>query len=283
MSRFKGIMGVTIIAISVLMLTFIAGCGGNKPAEQSTPQTSTPVKVTVAGSTSVQPFSEILAEKFMSQNPNIKIEVQGGGSGAGIKAAQDGAAEIGSSSRDLKPEEKPTLKEFVIAKDGIAIVVHPSNTIADLKLDDVKKIFAGQVTNYKQVGGPDQEISLITREEGSGTRGALEELVMGKDNPISPKAIVQNSTGAVRTAVASDPKAIGFVSAASVNQEVKAVKVDGVDPSTANIGNGTYKISRPFLYLTKAEPTGAVKTYIDFVLSKEGQDLLEKEGLVRVK
>ena len=217
----------------------------------------------------------------MANNKNIRVEVQGGGSGAGIQAAQTGAAQIGSSSRELTAQEKTTLKEFVIAKDGIAIIVHPSNTLADLKIEDIRKVFSGQVTNFKEVGGPDKEISLITREAGSGTRSALEELVMGKEVKISDKAIVQNSTGAVRTAVASDPKAIGYISYASVDKSVKATKVEGVEAATASIDNGSYKISRPFLYMTKDTPTGAVKTYLDFVLSKQGQDILEKEGLVR--
>jgi phosphate transport system substrate-binding protein len=281
-SKFKGIMGVTII-IGILLLSLIAGCSSQQPQNAAPQQqpAAAPEKVTIAGSTSVQPFSEILAQKFMEKNANIKIEVQGGGSGAGIQAAQTGAAQLGSSSRELTDQEKATLKEFVIANDGIAIIVHPTNTLADLKLDDIKKIFSGQVTNFKQVGGPDREISLITREAGSGTRSALEELVMGKETKISEKAIVQNSTGAVRTAVASDPKAVGYISYASVDSTVKATKVEGVEGSAATIDNGTYKISRPFLYMTKEAPTGAVKAYLDYVLSKDGQDLLEKEGLVR--
>ncbi|NPV91874.1 MAG: phosphate ABC transporter substrate-binding protein [Firmicutes bacterium] len=284
MSRFKGIITVSLIALSVLVLTMLSGCGSNQPAQNATPQqqpAATQEKVTIAGSTSVQPFSEIMAEKFMATNKNIKVDVQGGGSGAGIQAAQTGAAQIGSSSRELTAQEKATLKEFIIAKDGIAIIVHPSNTLADLKIEDIRKIFAGQVTNYKQVGGPDKEISLITREAGSGTRSALEEIVMGKEAKISDKAIVQNSTGAVRTAVAADPKAIGYISYASVDKSVKATKVEGVEVGAANIDNGSYKISRPFIYMTKDTPAGAVKAYLDFVLSKEGQDILEKEGLVR--
>ncbi|MDH7479214.1 MAG: phosphate ABC transporter substrate-binding protein [Syntrophomonadaceae bacterium] len=280
MSRFLGIKKAAFFAVGLLLLGLVAGCG-SRPGNQALPPAA--AKVTVAGSTSVQPFSELLAERFMAGHPDIRVEVQGGGSSAGIKAAQEGAAQIGASSRELKPEEKANLKEFIIAKDGIAVVVNPANPLANLGLDEVKKIFAGQVTNFQQVGGPDQEIAVITREAGSGTRGAFEELVMGKDTPITTRAIVQNSTGAVRTAVAADPRAIGYVSVASVDQGVKVVKVDGVEPVTANISSGTYKISRPFIYLTRGEPTGAARAFIDYVLSAEGQALLEKEGLVRVK
>lgn len=232
--------------------------------------------IDVVGSTSVQPLSEELASAFREKHPQVSVNVAGGGSGAGIKAAQEGTADIGVSSRELKPEEKGTVKEFMIAKDGIAVVVHPQNPVKELTLDQVRKIFAGEITNWKDVGGKDAAINVFTREEGSGTRGAFEEIVM-KDRKISGKAVVQQSTGAVRTAVAGDPNGIGYISLGSVNESVKVLAVDGVKPGKETVLDGSYKISRPFLYLTKEEPTGLVKAFIDFVLSPEGQAIVGQE------
>lgn len=277
---FKGKKIVALALVLTFMLVVAAGCGGEAPKQQepAKPQTT---EITIAGSTSVQPISEVLAQAFMAKNPNIKVNVQGGGSGVGIKAAQDGTANVGSSSRELKPEEKG-LVVTEICKDGIAVVVNPKNAVNNLTIDQIKKIYKGEITNWKQVSGSDQAINLVTREAGSGTRGAFEELVMGTDK-ISDKAITQNSTGAVRTTVAGDPNAIGFVSLASVNETVKAVTVEGVKASVETVKDNSYKIQRPFLYLTKEAPAGAVKTYFDFVMSAEGQSIMQKEGLVLVK
>ncbi|NPV26307.1 MAG: phosphate ABC transporter substrate-binding protein [Firmicutes bacterium] len=277
---FKGKKLLVVIGlIFSVMLTLVVGCG---TSSQSESDKSKVTEITIAGSTSVQPISEVLAQAFMAKHPEIKVNVQGGGSTAGIQAAKTGTANIGSSSRELKSEEKG-LVETMICKDGIAVVVNPKNEVKNLTIDQIRKIYKGEITNWKQVGGADKEINVVTREAGSGTRGAFEELVMGKDNPISSKAIVQNSTGAVRTTVAGDVNAIGYVSLASLNESVKALSVDGVEPTVENVKNGTYKISRPFLYLTKEPPAGAVKTFIDFVMSPEGQSLIQKEGLVLVK
>ncbi|HHW40583.1 MAG TPA: phosphate ABC transporter substrate-binding protein [Syntrophomonadaceae bacterium] len=265
-----------VVVALLLVIVAAAGCAGKgqtKTGEGEQPG-SLSGSIKIAGSTSVQPLSEELADAFMNKNPNVSVMVAGGGSSAGIKAAQDGAAHIGASSRELKPEEKTGLTETVIAKDGIAIIVNPKNGVSELTLDQIKKIFAGEITNWKDVGGKDAPINVFTREEGSGTRGAFEEIVMGKDKKITGKAGVQNATGAVRTAVERDENAIGYISLGSLNEKVKAVTVDGVKPSEETVLNGTYKISRPFIYLTKGAPTGVVKAYIDFVLSPEGQKIV---------
>ena len=239
--------------------------------------------ITVAGSTSVQPFSEVLAEAFMSKNPGVKVHVQGGGSTQGVQTAISGAADIGVSSRELSDQEKEShLVETTIALDGIAVVVHPGNPVNELTREEIENIYLGNITNWKALGGPAGDITVVCREEGSGTRGAFEEIVMNKKS-ITNKAIIQNSTGAVRTTVAGDPRGIGFVSLASLNQEVKAVNIDGVTPSIENVNNGSYQIARPFLYLTKGQPEGVVKAFIDFTLSREGQQLLVEEGAISVK
>ncbi|MBO8158602.1 phosphate ABC transporter substrate-binding protein [Thermosyntropha sp.] len=283
----KGKKIISILALSILLLAalWVGGCGQKKDAEKGENGQTEKLSgsITVAGSTSVQPFSEVLAEKFMADNPDIQINVQGGGSSQGIAAAASGAADIGASSRELKEEEKKQgLKEYVIAYDGIAVIVHPSNKIDNLKKEDIKNIYLGNITNWKEVGGDDAPITVICREAGSGTRGAFEEIVMEKED-ITSKAIIQNSTGAVRTTVAGDKNAIGFVSLPAVNDEVKAIKVDGTEANKENVKNKSYKIARPFIYLTKGEPTGAVKAFIDFVLSDEGQKIIEDEGAVRIK
>lgn len=280
----KKVVGMLLAALLVLTMMVAAGCGQGKTQtgeENGKKTTELSGSITVAGSTSVQPFSEVLAEEFMALHPQVKVNVQGGGSSQGIEAAKSGAAEIGSSSRNLKPEEK-VLKEFLIAKDGIAVVVNPANQVSNLSVAQVKDIFLGKITNWKQVGGKDAKITLVNREAGSGTRDGFESLVMNK-KPISDKALIVNSTGAVKTTVAGDPNSIGYMSLASLDNTVKAVAIDGVKPSRETVSTDQYKISRPFIYVTKTEPTGLAKAFIDFVLSDEGQKILEGEGVVRVK
>lgn len=232
----------------------------------------------VAGSTSVQPYAEVLAEEFMILNLDSEIDIQGGGSSAGITAAQTQSADIGMSSRALKDEEKG-LWNIEIARDGLVLIVNPKNPLENLALDQIRDIYTGIITDWSQVGGSTANIHLITREEGSGTRSAFTELVMGEEE-ITPKAIVQDSNGSVMQLVAGDPNAIGFISLGLVNDEVKALHLDGIEATAENIMNDSYKLSRPFLFVTKDEPTGLTKSFIDFTLSLEGQELLSKEGLI---
>lgn len=236
--------------------------------------------ITVAGSTSVQPFAEKWAEAWAAKK-GAQVNVQGGGSTAGVKAAQTGAAQIGTVSRDLKPEEKG-LKEIVVARDGISVIVNPGNAVGDLTLEQVKGIFTGAIKNWKEVGGADKPITVITREEGSGTRGAFEELAL-KGGKIGNTALVQDSTGAVREMVHGDASAVGYISLGQVNDQIKPVKLAGVEPSEANVVAKTYPLVRPFLFVTQGEPSGATREFIDFVLSTEGQELVRKEGLIPAK
>jgi phosphate transport system substrate-binding protein len=234
--------------------------------------------LTVAGSTSVQPFAEKLAESYMAAHPGCAINVQGGGSTAGVRAAETGAAQIGMSSRHLKGEEE-SLHQVTIALDGIAIIVNGENPVAGLTRAEVAAIFAGEITRWRQVGGADRPIHFVTREEGSGTRGAFEEMVMGK-KAIAPRALVQDSNGAVREIVASDPDALGYISLGLVDRRVRAIAVDGVLPTHDAIVGKSYAIVRPFLFLTRGEPTDAARSFIDYVCGAEGQRLLGLEGLI---
>ncbi|MFZ3106935.1 MAG: phosphate ABC transporter substrate-binding protein [Candidatus Hydromicrobium sp.] len=237
-------------------------------------------EIIVAGSTSVEPFADKWAEVYMEKHPNIIVNVQGGGSSAGIQAAECGVANIGTCSRELKPEEKD-LNEIIVAYDGLAIIVHPTNKIDDLTIEQIKQIFAGQIRNWQEFGGKDKAMTVVTREEGSGTRGAFQELVMKKER-IFKGAIVQDSNGTVREIVANDPNAIGYISLGLVNDKVKALKLDGIIATDENIVTKRYNLVRPFLFVTKDNPTGEVKNFIDFVLSQEGQELIRKEGLIPV-
>jgi ABC-type phosphate transport system, periplasmic component len=214
----------------------------------------------------------------MVLHPDVTIDIQGGGSAAGIMAAQTGTANIGMSSRALTDQEK-SLWSVEIARDGLAIILNPSNPITNLTLNQVRDIYSGAISNWSSLGGPAKKVHVITREDGSGTRSAFESLVMGKTQ-INPKAIVQNSNGAVRQLVAGDPDAIGFMSLGLVDVTVKAVELDGVVASRINIVNGTYGLSRPFLFLSRSQPSGIVKDFIDFTLSDKGMKILETEGLI---
>lgn len=237
---------------------------------------------TVAGSTSVQPFAEKWAEAYQRSRPGISIHVQGGGSTAGVVAAETGAAQIGMCSRELTPAEAQKLQATVVARDGIAIVVNKANPIANLALADVQKIYARRIARWSELGGADVKITTITREEGSGTRGAFEDLVM-KGSRIAASALVQDSTGAVRQMVASDPAAIGYISLGLVDASVKAVTIDGTEPSEATIDAGRYPIVRPFLFVTKGEPQGSAAAFIAWVNGPEGHAITRHEGLLPPK
>lgn len=259
-------VAISLVAL-VLVMNLMTACGYMPKAG-----------VVIAGSTSVQPFVEILAEEYMILNPDVTIDIQGGGSAAGIMTAQSGTADIGMSSRALKDEEK-SLWYVEIARDGLAVIINPSNPIQDLTLNQIRDIYAATITDWSQLGGPKSKINIIAREDGSGTRSAFESLVMGKSQ-ITPRAIVQDSNGAVKQLVADDPNAIGFISLGLVSETVKALHLAGVAATRENVINGSYNLSRPFLFITREQPTGQTKKFIDFILSAEGQKILTTEGLI---
>jgi phosphate transport system substrate-binding protein len=262
---------VVVAVLLVVIALLLPGCGQGGGHTQT---------LTIAGSTSVQPFAEKLAEVYMQHYPGLLINVQGGGSSAGIMAVQQRAADIGASSRELNQSEK-NLHEMVIAWDGIAVIVHPTCKLDDLSLEKLRQIFTGQISNWEALGLKPHGIHVITREEGSGTRTAFEELVMHKEE-IAMQALVQDSNGAVREIVATDPNAIGYISCGLVNNQVKALAIDGIAPTGLNIKKNTYKLTRRFLFVTLEKPTGIVEKFDEFVLSQKGQMLLETEGLIGV-
>lgn len=257
------------------------------PATQAPAATEAPAaasgEIGVAGSTTVQPLAEKLAEAFQAKNSGVQIDIQGGGSSVGVKSAGQGAVDIGTSSREVTEEEKKQyadLKIYTIARDGIAIVVSPEVSVADLTKAQIKDIFSGKVKNWKEVGGADKLIVVVSREEGSGTRTAFEEMVMGKDSKIVDTAILHPSNGAVRTAVSTTPDSIGYLSFGYLDKSVKTLSVGGVEATEENAKSGKYPIVRPLNMLTKGEPTGAAKSWLDFILGAEGQAIVKAEGYI---
>ena len=258
-----------ILAVFVLAATLTA-CGGKENKTVSTD-----------GSTSMQKVILALSEAFMNNNAGTTVTYNGTGSGTGIKAVKDGTCDIGLSSRYLKDSEKAEgLKETVVAIDGIAIIVHPNNTIADLTLEQIAKIYTGEITNWKDVGGSDSEIVLMGREENSGTRDGFESITGTEDACKYKQELTSN--GAVLTAVAENQNAIGYVSLSSVKETVKAISVGAVAPSEATIKDGTYAVQRPFVLVTKegVELSETAQAFFDYATSAEANQIISNAGVV---
>ncbi|MGD9380761.1 MAG: phosphate ABC transporter substrate-binding protein [candidate division WOR-3 bacterium] len=234
--------------------------------------------VIIAGSTSVQPFIEKVAEHFMEKYPDITVNVQGGGSTAGVQATLNGTCDIGASSRNLKPSERG-LKVILIALDGIAVILHKDNPIGDLTVEQVRGIFTSQIRNWQELGGFDKEIIPVTREEGSGTRASFEDMIMGEE-AISDACLVQDSNGAVREIIATTLQGVGYISVGLVDEREKAVAINGIKPTLANLITEKYRFARPFLLLLQEDPTGNCGKFIEYVLSSEGQEILGSDGLI---
>ena len=270
-TRKNQIIGGIVLVTVLLATVFGAGC-------ISTGETET---ISIAGSTTVLPVAQAVAEEYMNQHANADIQVSGGGSGVGATAAVEGTADIGMLSRDLKASEKEgnDLREFVVGKDGIALVGHPSNTVSDLTLAQIKAIYQGEITNWKEIGGADAEIILIGRDSSSGTREFFTEFVLKKED--SAKDMQElNSNGAVALAVSITPGAIGYLSLEYVDDSLKAFSIGGTAPTVENVISGTYEINRPLLMVTNGEPEGLAADYLDFILSAEGQQIIKDNGFI---
>ncbi len=235
----------------------------------------------IAGGTAHIPVMEEAAQRIMSFNPDIQITIAGGGSGAGIKQAGEGLVDIGNSGRKATDEEitKYGLSFYMWAIDGVAPVVHPKNKIKALSGEDLRKIYAGKITNWKAFGGEDRIINIYTRDESSGTREVFFEKALNKGD-ISPKANVVASNGAMKSAVANDPYAIGYMSVGYLDDSVAPVTLDNVVPSIATVKSGEYKISRGLYSNTKGDATGLVKKFIDYLSSPDGQKIIVEKGFI---
>lgn len=267
------IVGAAAILFAVF-LVFASGCVS---------QGEEPETITLAGSTTVLPVAQTVAEIYMDEHPSADIQISGGGSGVGVTAAKEGTADIGMLSRELKSSEREgsDLREFVIGRDGIAIIAYPTNPVSDLTLAQIKDIYQGKITNWKEVGGEDLAIVLIGRDSASGTREFFTEFVLKKED--AAKSMQEySSNGAVQKAVAQTPGAIGYVSLEYVDETVKAFSVSGVKATVENVINGSYTINRPLLMITNGEPTGLAKKFLEFILSSEGQQIIAENGFVPV-
>jgi len=281
---------LSVIVLLVLVASLATACGGTTPEPTEPPSASTEGpssnlsgELSIAGSTSVQPLAETLAGAFMERHPDVTIDVQGGGSSVGVTSAGEGTADIGNASRPVKDsefEEFSDIQPNVIAWDGVAIVVHPDLPIANLSVAQVAQIFAGEITNYSEVGGPDADIVVVSREEGSGTRDAFQDKVMDAGEEellVTADAILQNSNGALRTTVAETPNAIGYLSFGFLDESVKGVAIEGYAPTVENVLAEAYPVFRPFNMITNGEPEGLEQAFLDFVLSEEGQEIVAED------
>ncbi len=259
----KTLVVVALVASFCLSLLLLSGCGdSNKTSDTS---------IVVSGSTTVMPIAEQAADEFTKEHPKDSILVSGMGSSAGIEGVSVGTAQIGTSSRDLKDDElKLGLTDIPIAHDGIAAIVNSKNPVKALTTAQLQGIFAGEITNWKEVGGPDLEIERVNRDEASGTREAFSKIVM-VDKKFNEDSVVLPGTGQVRQVVGRTQGAIGYISVGFVNDEVKSLTIDGIAPTKANVAKGAYPISRELHFFVKGKPTGLTKEFINYVLSEKIQ------------
>ena len=238
----------------------------------------------IAGGTAHIPVMTGAAQDIMTFNPNIRITVAGGGSGVGIKQVGEGLAGIGNTGRPLKPNEieQYGLKAFPFAIDGVALAVHPDNPVKSLSTEQVRKIYSGQVTDWKDLGGNAGTINVYGREDGSGTRETFTDKLFGKGE-LSPSVNVVNSNGAMKTAIAQDKRAIGYVGIGHLDNTIAGVAVDGHVPSQENAASGEYPVVRNLYMNTKGEPTGLTAAFIDYIYSEPGAKIIEKSGYIPLK
>ena len=284
----KKIMAFALTAVMTLAL--LVGCGdrtnndantGDDNANGGTVAETVSGTVSTDGSTSMEKVIGALSESYMAANKDVTVNYNPTGSGAGITAVQEGTCNIGLSSRALKDEEKAAgLQETVLAYDGIAIIVHPDNPVSDLSIEQIAKLYTGEITNWKDVGGKDAQVVLIGREAASGTRDGFESITGTKDKCQYRQELT--STGDVITAVSQNPDAIGYASLASIKDSVKALNVDGVTPSEASVKDGSYKVQRPFVLVTVEGKalSQAAQSFFDYATSPAAADIIAKAGAV---
>lgn len=277
----KKIIG--ILLTGAMLTAALTGCGNESANTNSNSLQTSSATVSTDGSTSMEKVIGYLSEAYMADNTNTKITYNPTGSGAGIQAVSEGRCDIGLSSRDLKSEEAQNLNATVIAIDGIAMIANPQNSVSDLTIEQIAKIYTGEVTNWNEVGGNDAPIVLIGREAASGTRDGFESITGTKDKCQYSQELT--STGDVVQTVSSNPNAIGYASLASVKETVKLLSVEGVIPTNETIQNGTYKIQRDFVFVTpkNKQLSEAAQAFMDYASSAEADEMITKAGAVPVK
>ena len=272
---------LTKIALILLMLS-VMGIGLQGAALAGN-------NITMKGSTTVLPIAQRTAEVFMDRHPEVKISVQGGGSGVGIAAIIDGTCDIGDASRSMKEQELSNAvskgvnpKANFIAMDGIAVIVHPSNKVNALSNNQLKDIYTGKISDWSALGGESQKIVVVSRDSASGTFESFGEMALDKEK-VRSNALMQASNQAVASTVAKTPGAIGYVGLGYISSQVKALTLNGVVPSSKTVLSNKYSLARPLFMYTNGSPQGVVKVFLDFVLSEEGQKLVKEAGFVGLK
>ena len=279
---------LSLALTAALALSILTACGSkNDTGSDTNADANTPAEATISGtvstdgSTSMEKVINSLGESFMLQNKDVKFTYNPTGSGSGIQAVSEGRCDIGLSSRALKDDEKASgLVETVVALDGIAVVVNPENPVSDLDIDTIAKIYTGEITNWKDVGGNDAEIVLIGREAGSGTRDGFESITDTKDACQYRQELT--STGDVINTVSQNPDAIGYASLSAVGDSVKALTVGGVEATEATVKDGSYVVQRPFVLVTKegTELSAAAQAFFDYATSADAASVISAAGAV---
>lgn len=278
------------------MAGFVAVMAGGCTAPKSGDRASKKQSLTVKGSDTMVQLAQAWAEEFMKEHPDFMVSVTGGGSNTGIAALMNKGTDICNSSRAITETEKSDartkgieIQEHIVAQDALAVIVHPSNPISELTMQQLRDIFTGKVTNWKQLGGQDRAIVLNSRETSSGSYVFFQEHVLGKGVPFADTAMLQPSTSQIVQNVSQDAGGIGYVGLGYVNASVKPLKIKkneaspAVAPNEADVLNGTYPLARPLFEYTAGEPTGAIKTWLDWVRGPKGQEIVKKLGFVPVE
>ncbi len=266
------------ILLLLLVVLILSACGVTGKSDSAKSHST----ISISGSTSIGPLAEKLAMNY-EENASVKIEINQIGSSAGITNAMNGVSEIGMSSRDLKEEEASELQEVIIAYDGIVVITHPSNKVKNLTMEQVKQIFTGEITNWKELGGDDLEIVVVSREDGSGSRDAFQEIVGYSSGELIRNAIVASGNGNIKTTVATNKHAIGFISFEYIDESITTLNINGVEATAENVLAQKYSLSRPFLFVYKeGNLSENGQQFIDFILTKEGQEIVSSAGAIPI-
>lgn len=287
---------MALLTATTMVAAGVMGCGSDSSSDANTDTTASDASanadttdgadlsgtVTLAGSTSMEKLANAMNEAFMEKYPNVSATAEFTGSSAGIESLSAGSVDIGDASRALSDDEKNQgIVENIVAIDGIAVITDTANTLTDIKSEDLAKVYTGEITNWKDLGGPDEQIVVIGREAGSGTRDAFEELMDVKDSCKYAQEL--DSTGAVLAKVAATPGAVGYVSLDVLDDTVNGLKINSVEPTEDNILAGDYVLQRPFVMATKgeiSEQSKQVQAYFDFIDSADGQNVIKSVGLI---
>lgn len=276
----RSLSWIAALTVLILLSFSFSGCGNEELPAYSSEISG---EINGGGSTSVQKIIDAEGAEFGALHPAVKFTYSGTGSSDGIKNAANGTYSFGCASRELKESEKTDLTELVFAYDGIAVIVNDENSVEDLTKDQIKAIYTGKITNWKEVGGEDRPIAVVSREDGAGTRTAVEELLDFTEQ-LKPSATVKEGNGNVQSTVSANPNAIGYVSITFVDRSVKPLRVDGVEATMENVLNESYGLSRPFLALyNEKNLTPQTRAFLDFIMTDEGQTIVEKNGGISVR